>query len=191
MAAAAPPSPTPLVRRLHAERRRRARAYPLVALAWYATLALSTTVDLPAPAHRVLVLVHLACLVVSFGAVLMIEWHALHWAATRIPLGRLRQADSTMVVPAWLGLGGLLLSGALLEPNLQDPITLVKMAAVLVLLLNGVALTAWTSRLDRLPADTLFRALPSRVRLGCIATSVVSQLAWWTALGIGVFNSTR
>jgi hypothetical protein len=95
-----------------------------------------------------------------------------------------------MILPVWLGLGGLLLTGALLTPDLSQPATLVKLGAVLVLSLNGVALTRWTSELARLPANARFQAMPRRARFGFAASAIVSQLAWWTAVAIGLMNTS-
>ena len=95
-----------------------------------------------------------------------------------------------MILPVWVGLGGLMLSGTLLEPDLEQPATLVKMAAVLVLALNGVALTRWTHALARLPGSARFSSLPTRARVGFVGSAIVSQVAWWTAVIVGLMNST-
>lgn len=169
---------------------RRALAYTGVAVAWALSILVSTVVSLPEPAHTAVLFVHLGSLIVGFGAVLMIDWHALLWATEWSSVRELRQADRTLVLPVWIGLAGLLTSGALLEPDLESPMTQVKLAAVLVLSLNGVALTRWTFELARLPARARFRSLSPRVRTGFIASAVVSQIAWWLAVLIGMLNST-
>ena len=65
-----------------------------------------------------------------------------------------------------------------------------KLAAVLVLSLNGVALTRWTMYFARFPRKMRFAALPKRARARFIGSAIVSQLAWWTAVIIGMVNST-
>lgn len=171
-------------------RRQRLVAYAGVAAAWALTVWASTLLAPPDWLHGTALFVHLASLVVGLGAVLMIEWHALLWATGWSNVRELRQADRTMILPVWVGLTGLLASGALLEPDLDEPRTLVKLAAVLVLSLNGVALTRWTSDLARLPSKATFGSLPPRARRGFVASAVVSQLAWWTAVVVGLMNST-
>lgn len=171
-------------------RRRRLVAYAAVAGAWALAVWLSTMFTPPAWLHASALFLHLASLVVGLGAVLMIEWHALLWATGWSNVRELRQADRTMILPVWAGLAGLLVSGTLLEPDLAQPATLVKLAAVLVLSLNGVALTRWTHDLARLPPNAHFRTLPPGARVGFVASAVVSQLAWWTAVIIGMLNST-
>jgi hypothetical protein len=171
-------------------RRRRFAAYAGVTAAWALAIWISTLLAPPEWLHVVALFVHLASLVVGLGAVLMIEWHGVLWATGWSHLRELRQADRTMILPVWVGLGGLLASGALLQPHLDQPLTLVKLGAVLVLSLNGVALTRWTSDLARLPARATFGSLPSRARIGFVTSAVVSQLSWWTAVVIGMLNST-
>lgn len=171
-------------------RRRRLVAYAAVTVAWALAVWASTVLAPPEWLHGGALFVHLASLVVGLGAVLMIEWHALLWATGWSYVRELRQADRTMILPVWVGLTGLLASGALLEPDLGQPTTLVKLVAVLVLSLNGVALTRWTSDLARLPPNARFHSLPWRARAWFVASAIVSQAAWWTAVVIGLLNST-
>ncbi len=182
---------TTTIRQKQARRRRgRAVAYAAVTVAWALTVWLSAIVAPPDWLHGAALFVHLASLVVGLGAVLMIEWHALLWATGWSSVRELRQADRTMILPVWAGLVGLLASGALLEPDLTATATQVKLVAVLVLSLNGVALTRWTSGLGRLPANARFRSLPRRARVWFAASAVVSQTAWWTAVVVGLLNAT-
>jgi hypothetical protein len=171
-------------------RRLRAVAYAGVAAAWALTVWLSTVVAPPEWMRMPALFLHLASLVVGLGAVLMIEWHGLLWATGWSTAREVRQADRTLILPVWLGLAGLLATGALLQPDLDQPLTVVKLVAVLVLALNGVALTRWTSDLARMPAKARFRDLPRSARLGYATSGVISQLAWWTAVLIGMLNST-
>lgn len=168
----------------------RAAAYAAVAVAWALTVLLSTMLTPPEWVRMPVLFLHLASLVVGLGAVLMIEWHGLLWATGWSTAREVRQADRTLILPVWVGLAGLLGTGALLQPHLDQPLTVVKLVAVLVLSLNGVALTRWTSDLARMPAKAKFRSLPRAARTGYVASGVVSQLAWWTAVLIGMINST-
>lgn len=170
--------------------RRRLVAYAGVAVAWAASIWISTLLAPPDWLHTLALFAHLASLIVGLGAVLMIEWHALLWATGWSSVRELRQADKTLIIPIWAGLVGLLVTGALLQPQLDDPLTLVKLGAVLLLSLNGVAITRWTADLGRMPPATRFRALPRLVRVRFVASAVFSQVAWWTAVFIGMLNST-
>jgi hypothetical protein len=177
------------------EKRRRSRrlrtlAYAGVAVAWALTVWVSTVLSPPEWLRTPVLFLHLASLVVGLGAVLMIEWHGLLWATGWSTAKEVRQADRTLILPVWAGLAGLFASGALLQPDLGEPLTVVKLVAVLVLSLNGVALTRWTSDLARMPAKARFATLPRATRTAYLASGVVSQLAWWTAVLIGMLNST-
>ena len=115
--------------------------------------------------HTVALFVHLASLIVGFGAVLMVDWYALLWVTEWRTVRDLRQVDITLKLPIWVGIIGLLASGALLQPDLGSPLTLVKLGAVLVLSLNGVAITRWTTSLARFPRKTRFSSLPRAARI--------------------------
>jgi hypothetical protein len=172
-------------------RRRRLRAvgYVLVTVGWAASIGLSTLLAPPEWLHFLALFVHLASLIVGLGAVLMVEWYAMLWVSDWRSVHDLRRVDKTLRVPIWFGLIGLLASGAFLQPDLESPITIVKLVAVLVLSLNGVALTRWTTRFVLFPPKMRFGALPIRARIGFIGTAVISQLAWWTAVVVGLLNT--
>ena len=120
----------------------------------------------------------------------MVDWYALLWVTQWRTVRDLRQVDITLKVPIWAGIIGLLASGALLQPDLDSPLTLVKLGAVLVLSLNGVAITRWTTSLARFPRKTRFSSLPQAARIRFITSAIISQVAWWTAVVIGMLNST-
>jgi hypothetical protein len=170
--------------------RRRAVAYLVVAAGWAATIGISTLLEPPEWLHSVALFVHLASLIVGLGAVLMVEWYGLLWATGWRSVRDLRQIDRTLRLPIWAGLIGLLASGMFLQPNLESTPTVVKLVAVLVVALNGVALTRWTAYFSRLPPRMLFRTLPRKARVRFLASAIVSQAAWWTAVVIGMLNST-
>ncbi|MFD4421644.1 hypothetical protein ACFWN7_09095 [Agromyces sp. NPDC058484] len=170
--------------------RRRAIAYVVITAGWAASIWLGATLTPPGWLHAIALFIHLASLVVSLGAVLAVEWYGLLWATEWRSVRDVARIDITMKLPIWTGLVGLLASGALLQPDLASPATFVKLGAVLIASLNGVALTRWTDRLSRFPRKLRFRALPRKARTWYVASAVVSQVAWWTAVIIGMLNST-
>ncbi len=179
---------------LKQKRRRRQRlrivAYAAVTVAWAASIWISTLLAPPDWLHTLALFGHLVGLVVGLGAALAIEWHALLWATGWSSVRELRQVDQTMILPVWIGLAVLLATGALLQPHLDSPATVIKLAAVLLVALNGVALTRWTGDLARIPPNARFQALPRGIRVRFVVSAVVSQIAWWTAVFIGMLNST-
>ena len=181
---------TTLKARQRRRQRRRAVAYVAIAAGWAASIWISTLLAAPPWLHTLALFVHLASLIVGFGAVLMVDWYALLWVTEWRTVRDLRQVDVTLKLPIWVGIIGLLASGALLQPDLDSPLTLVKLGAVLVLSLNGVAITRWTMHLARFPRKTRFSSLPRAARVRFISSAVISQVAWWTAVVIGMLNST-
>lgn len=169
--------------------RRRVIAYVIVAAAWAASVWLGTVLAPPEWLRAIALFVHLASLIVGLGAVLAVEWYGLLWATEWRSARDVRQVDATMRPLIWTGLIGLLVSGALLQPDVTAPATIVKLVAVLIVSLNGVALTQWTDYLRRFPRKLRFGTLPRRARIRFVASAVVSQVAWWTAVIIGMLNS--
>ncbi|APA96917.1 hypothetical protein NS506_02857 [Nocardia seriolae] len=129
--------------------------------------------------------IHLVSLVIGFGGVLMADSYVLRWAAGRLTLTETLRTVSTLHVPIWLGLAGLVASGCVLEPNLASTMTRTKLALVLVLTLNGIQAGALNRRL-RACGDT---ALTPRLLAWGAATGLVSQICWWGATVIGFINA--
>ena len=131
--------------------------------------------------HDVALFAHLASLVVGFGAVITVDWAALLWLAGRCDLGQVLRQAGLVHVPIWGGFAGLVLSGALLEPDVTSPVTQAKLALVLLIGWNGL-FAMWLHA--RLSED------PGRFRLGASAvTTSVSQVGWWGAMTIGFLNA--
>ncbi len=64
----------------------------------------------------------------------------------------------------------------------------VKLAAVLVLSLNGILLIPLMRRLAKLPSDSSFTDLTAGQRVHLVSCLLISQLSWWTAIIIGFIN---
>ena len=131
--------------------------------------------------HEVALFAHLACLVLGFGAVLTVDWLALLWLLGRCELSDVLHQAGRVTVPIWAGYGGLVLSGVLLSPDLTSPVTVAKLALVLLIGWNGILATWLHSRLIEDAGRFSFR-----VSAGFAA---VSQLGWWGAMVIGFTNS--
>lgn len=147
---------------------------------WAAAMWLSLHVQADETLHSVALFAHLSALVVGFGAVLVVDWCGLLWALGRRPLTEVLALAQTCHAVIWLGLVGLTLSGALLAPDLSALRTQVKLAAVLLLGLNGVQAFALHAQLQAAGGP-----LPGRLLRRAAATAVISQAGWWTATVIG------
>ncbi|MCA1677009.1 MAG: hypothetical protein LC799_34135, partial [Actinobacteria bacterium] len=128
--------------------------------------------------------VHLIALIISFGAVLAVDWFALLWLLGRQSLVDLSKVSAAAHLPIWLGLLGLVLSGALLRPDLSQPLTWLKLVLVLLVTLNGLHAYAIGERLAQFQAGTVPRWLLRRA----VGAASVSQLGWWGATVIGFLN---
>ncbi|MER7466964.1 hypothetical protein [Streptomyces sp. NPDC097981] len=149
-----------------------------------AALWLSAHLRTDAALHTAALFVHLASLVLGFGAVLSADYHGVLWATGRCSLDEVLGAASRLHVPIWAGLGGLVASGMMLHPDLGSGLTLIKVALVLALTLNG------------LQAGLLSRKLAAAtgpIGRGMLAwggaTAAISQVCWWGAVAIGFLNS--
>lgn len=167
---------------------RRSRAGALQRAGWLVLLLL-VLVGVPgcwwlaghAEPHRVLhegaLFVHLASLVLGFGAVLTVDWVGLLWLLGRRAFEDVTTAAGNVTFPIWAGYAGLVGSGLLLEPDLGARLTQVKIALVLLIGLNGLVATALHRRLADGPS----------LRLVAISstTALLSQIGWWGAVVIG------
>ncbi|WP_445153594.1 hypothetical protein ACTWLI_09100 [Arthrobacter sp. Hor0625] len=159
------------------------------ALAWLLSVALSTAVRVGGYEHNLADVLHILSLVVAFGAILLVDWHGLLWLLGRRTLADIIRLDGAATPLIWGGLAGMLATGVFLNPHLDNPMTDLKLAAVLVLSLNGIMLIPLMRRLAHLPPDTPFGGLTVGQRVHLLVCLAVSQACWWTAIVIGFINA--
>jgi hypothetical protein len=151
-----------------------------------AAVWLSTLVH-PSPVlHDLALFAHLGFLVLGFGAVLVADYFFALWVLGRTTFAEAVTNTTRLHPLIWSGLAGLLISGALLSPNLTSGITILKLGFVTALTVNGVQAMALSKRmsvLDGIP--------PMRLLLWGGCTSAVSQICWWGAVLIGFLNVNR
>jgi len=134
--------------------------------------------------HTAALFVHLASLILGFGAVLVADYYALLWMSGRCALRETLESTARLHVPIWSGLVGLVVSGAMLHPDLASNLTRTKLALVLILTLNGLQ----TGLLNKRMHDEA-TSLARRTLTWGAATALVSQVCWWGAVVIGFTNS--
>lgn len=157
---------------------------------WLASVLIGHHVDSGPELHRIGLAVHILALVLSFGTILVVDWLGLLWLLGRVHMhesGKLEAAAKPLI---WGGLALLLASGALIDPDLASPVTAVKLVAVLILILNGLSIAPAMHELMALPPETRFGELGRKLRLRLMIALSVSQACWWTAVLIGLINST-
>lgn len=179
----------PLTERRRIARHRRALAYWAVLIAMFLSLWIGTSVVPPEWLRYPALFGHLGSVIVGLGATVLLEVTGLLWMLRRSGLDDLRRVEGMVSGLAWLGIAGLLVTGAFLHPDLSQPLTALKMGAVLVAAMNGISMTKLTHELDRVPGRARFRTLPASLRLWCVWSALVSQAAWWTAVVIGMLNT--
>jgi hypothetical protein len=139
----------------------------------------------PSPlVHSIALFGHLGSLVVGFGSVLGVDYYGFLWFLRRISLQTMLQQADRMGPLIWLGLGGLVATGALMQPQLSSPLILIKMACVVAVGITGV-LALSTKR-------AMVRAMPSVGRpllIRGLLLAAASQALWWSAVVIGFLNA--
>ena len=134
------------------------------AVAWLLSVTTSTVVHVGGTAYYLAVVLHVRSLVVAFGAIILVDWHGFLWLIGRRTLGEIIRLDGAATPLIWGGLAGMLATGVFLSPHLYNPMTDVKLAAVLVLSLNGILLIPLMRRLAHLPPGSDFSALTAGQR---------------------------
>ena len=164
--------------------------FPIILAALLAAIAVSRVVPADYALRPAVLSLHVLALVVSFGAVLVIDWHGLLWLAGRRGLTESTRLAAGAGPLIWGGLAGLIVSGALLHPNLTSPLTVTKLVLVLAVAWNGAAMSALRRRMAQLPAYVTPGNLPRRDWRLMMTATVVSQVGWWGAILIGFVNSS-
>lgn len=151
-----------------------------------AAIWLSTLVHASPALHDIALFAHLGFLILGFGAVLVADYFFALWILGRTTLTDAVTSTSRLHPLIWSGLVGLVISGALLRPNLTSGLTILKLGLVATLTLNGMqamALGRRMSAFDEVP--------PTRLLVWGGLTSAVSQICWWGAIVIGFLKVNR
>ena len=159
-------------------------AAALVLLGLVAVVLVAPRLDVPPAVHDVALFLHLAALVLGLGAVLTADVAGLGWMLRRRSLASLLEVTEAVHTPIWLGLGGLVATGALLSPDPSAPLTALKLILVAALTVNGARAGALGRRLRAADPSPQLRLL-----LAGAATAGVSQACWWGATVIGYLNA--
>ncbi len=154
----------------------------LLSCAW-----ISQHLRVDAALHTAALFVHLASLVLGFGAVLVADYYALLFLTGRCSLRDALNSTARLHVPIWSGLAGLVTSGMMLHPDLGSTLTRIKLGLVLVLTLNGLQAGVLNRRMPQQGTSTL----TPRLLVWGAATALVSQVCWWGAVVIGFRNGQR
>lgn len=165
------------------------RSRAVVLVLWALAIALSVPMSPGSGVTRIALGMHVAGAIIALGPIVLIDWYSLVWlSGLRSFRDVMRLAEASHPV-IWFGSGLLLASGAFLEPDLSQPLTWVKLIAVLVLLQNGISVRHLGRSLGRLRGPRRLSDIPTRLRVPMMALFTMSQAGWWTAVVIGLATS--
>jgi len=163
--------------------------FAAAACAASAVLALAIWVSAhvhPDPVLRnVALFVHLASLVLGFGAVLVADYFIILWVIRRFTFAEAIGGVARLQMPIWIGLLGLVLSGVLLNPDLAGGMTRVKLVFIALLTLNGLQATILGRRMEASAGE-----LSVQLLIWGAVTTTVSQVCWWGSVWIGFWNAS-
>jgi hypothetical protein len=158
--------------------------------AWILSVSIGAVLRVDPGVEKIALVAHTISLVAAFGAVLLVDWVGFLWLISRRRLHETSRIESAALPIIWGGLAGLLVTGALINPDMQSPLTIAKVSAVLVLMLNGILLIPCMRRLNSMPAGTTFGDVPPAMRVHLLICLAISQGCWWTAMVVGFINSS-
>jgi hypothetical protein len=127
--------------------------------AWTASLAVGALSTPDPMVHKLGLVFHILSLIVSFGAILVLDWVGFLWLSGRRMLHETNRLEAAAPPLIWGGMAGLLATGAMIEPDITSQLTQLKLVAVLGLMLNGVLLAPLSRRLHSMPRGTTFAAM--------------------------------
>lgn len=157
---------------------------------WLASVLAGGWAECGPVVHRFALAGHILALVLSFGAIIVVDWVGLLWLLGRRDIHDTSRVESAAQPLIWCGLAALLVTGSLIDPDLGNPLTQIKLACVLLLMLNGILLAPTMRKLHALPPGTLFSAMAAPLRKHLMIALCVSQGCWWTCVLVGLLNST-
>lgn len=159
----------------------------VITTTWVVVTLVSPHLRVSTSVRDVALFLHLAGVVLGFGAVLTVDWFGLLWALRLRPMTALLQVAGGVHILVWVGLATLMGSGLLLHPDTSATRVKVKLAAVLVVAVNGLLAGRLHRRMSRLAEDPPPTAL---LLIGGVLT-LISQAGWWTATLIGFLSALK
>jgi hypothetical protein len=163
----------------------------VVTLAWLVTVTGASVIVVESPASRHIALFgHLISLIVGFGAVVAVDAYGFLWLLGRRTAAEIVRFAATAHVLISAGVVGLLVSGAILQPDLTAPLPRAKSLLVLMVMLNGVNAHRLSVRLRALPGEVSGDHIPWWCIPRSFLTAVISQVGWWGAIIIGFLTTT-
>lgn len=134
------------------------------------------------------IILHLAGLSAAYGTVLIVDTIGLLWLFGQVTRERMLAITAWAQPVIWCGLAAMLISGAMLGPDLSRPLTKVKMTLVILLALNGLNLDALRKRTKSLTGQSFWDS-PNSYKAWSIFSIMLSQALWLSIILVAVLNS--
>ena len=131
--------------------------------------------------------VHLASLVLAFGAVLVIDIFGPLWIVRKKTLHEVFRVAGVTQILIWIGWFGLVATGIplLVMKGFLDDLIWLKIFFVALAGLNGLFLDRIKKEGQRIPD---LEHPPARLIFRIALSSAVSQMSWWGAIIIGFYH---
>lgn len=133
-------------------------------------------------------IVHLASLALAYGTVIIVDLIGGLWLLGELGRERMLKITAWAQPVIWAGLVGMMISGALLGPDLTKPLTRVKMTLVILLAVNGLNLDALRKRTTQLSGQK-FWDTPNSYKAWSVFSIALSQALWISIIVIAALNS--
>jgi|GEM_PF-1867342 len=130
--------------------------------------------------HKTILFIHLVSLIVAYGTIMFVDFYGLFWAFGKRTNEQVMQISGPAQVLVWGGLLGLVTTGIIMRPDLSRPLTIFKMAAVFIIVVNGFNLDLVQRKLKESKGLDFWK-LPKKIIFWSVTSLVLSQLAWMSA----------
>lgn len=133
-------------------------------------------------------IVHLCALTVAYGSVLAVDFIGFLWLVGRMNREYMLRITNWAQPVIWTGLITMMVSGAMLGPDLSKPLTRIKMILVILLALNGLNLDMLRKRTIGLSGQTFWGA-PNSYKAWSVFSIGLSQALWLSIIAVAAMNS--
>ena len=134
------------------------------------------------------VIIHLAALCAAYGSVVIVDLIGLLWLGKQIERERMLAITAWAQPIIWAGIIVMMISGAMLGPDLSRPLTKVKMTLIILLAINGLNLDALRKRTKGLTGQSFWDA-PTSYKAWSVFSIVLSQALWISIVVVAALNS--
>lgn len=135
----------------------------------------------------ILLFAHLGFLILGFGSVLVTDLYGLLWLWDRVRFKQIVKVSGVTEKFIWSGWAGMVAVGIplIILKGEIDNLMIIKIAFVIIIGLNGIALHFIQKKLQEYEDDDV---VPGIFMLRMVLATTVSQIGWWGAIVIGFLH---